>query len=184
MVKKSFLLMGCVFLIAVFLVAAVSPTNNTNLNLPYLETSVDKQFEKRNLLHFGIAPKNSDRFIGDISFTPSTGSKRSLPSKVSGHGIIKVNGTTYPFEFNDEIDSSVKENGWTFYHGAVEGSLVTKKGKVDAVFTLLLIPNESKSLITIGVDMIGDSASALAFGEKFEEVDQWMATKFGNGGRQ
>lgn len=163
----------------VLIAARPSDSMNKEINLAYLETAADAQFTKGNTTHFGNSPKSSDKLSGNIQFKPySNSDNKDLNFIASGQGTIFVNGQAFPFQFNEEISTSVNANQNTFYHGVVQGTVKTKKGEnMIAAFTILAIPTEDKMLITVGLDEILGEPVGLAFGQKFAEIDEWIKMK-------
>ncbi|MFY0545674.1 hypothetical protein [Brevibacillus sp. H7] len=161
--------------------ATPSDSKTVDINLAYLQTAADTQFHNQNVRHFSADPKSTDKIVGSIKFEREKGfDDENLPFKVEGQGSIHINGNVFPFKIKDRVSMTVNQNGNSFYTGSATGTLHTNKGEVPAVFTILTIPDEEKTLITVGADNISDEATALAFGKKFAEVDEYMQKKFGN----
>lgn len=194
--KKLTLTLSALFLLSmssvVMLGAKPSAERKVDVMVNYYTSAADKQFKKGIEKHFNNVPKKSEIALESTDESPHrlhlnlkikkhNLKEGNVPTdyEASGKGSLFINGNEYTYEFSDLIYVEENHNGNYFYSGSLDGTVKTEEGEVPAVFTVTTIPEEDKTLVTIGVDdVLGDEPTALAFGEIFEEYTEWQNKKF------
>ncbi|QQE74594.1 hypothetical protein KDJ56_00875 [Brevibacillus composti] len=172
--------------------AKPSAERNVDVKVEYFSSPADKQFEKGIKKHFKMVPKKNNRSLSSID---ESSNRFDLKMKIKKHkikgqgipteyeatgkGSLFIDGNEYKYEFKDLIYVEETRSGSYFYNGSLEGTVKTEEGEVPAVFTVTTIPEEDKTLVTIGIDdALADDPAALAFGEVFDEYIDWQEKKF------
>lgn len=133
----------------------------------------DAVFNHGNQNYFGKGTKELGNSSIQLQFSMTPVEENINLFSISGNGVIKINGETFPIKIKDYVDKYTLTTGQDMLYGPARGSITTNKGDLSMNLDIHYIIGTKNKEIAITISDLGsaDGVGAAIFGQSFLTKD-------------